>query len=222
MSATDNVEIIKLGRELDIPPAQLAFLDSVPARDLVDLRVALCEAMFRRQEPRFRRIAAATRLLPNAVLAKGAQFAIGAKISAWVAGVLDPDAAIKLAGALDTDFLTQVSRWLDPQRATAIVTALPTPRVIRIGKGLLDLHEYIPLGRYLLVVNADVVLGVMALATDEQLLEVARFIDAPETLDARQTTVLAEVIERLDPVRAERLRNSLSAQLTGPMAPAVD
>lgn len=210
---TDHVEIQKLARELDVEPHQLGFLAHLVEEELHELRSHVSKALFDRQEPRFRRLAATSKVLPTSLLAKAAQFTIGPKISAWVACVLPTDQAIKLAGALDTPFLVQVSRWLDPHRSLGIVTGLPDRTTIAIGRGLVDLGEWIPLGRYLTVVSANVIVGVMEHATDEQLLELSRFIEVPVSLDERQRATLREVFQRVGPTRADILRSALPARL---------
>lgn len=212
-TTTDNIEVVKLARELDLEPHALAFLDHLSVAELAELRHHLGRALFLRQEPRFRRMASAAKVIPNALLARAAQFTIGPKISAWVAATLPADQAIKLAGALDITFLTQVSRWLDPQRATRIVTGLPDATTIAIGKGLVDLGEWIPLGRYLMVVNADVITAVMQYPSADQLSDLARFIDVPTEVTEKQKATLQEVLERVGEGRAQVLLTSMPEQL---------
>lgn len=210
---TANVEIIKLARELDLPIERLQFLAHLPHPHLAELRHHLTNAMFSRQEPRFRRMASAAKVIPNGLVAKAAQFTIGPKISAWMASALPAEQAVKVANSLELKFLTQVSRWLDPQRSIAIVKALPDRTTIAVGRGLVDLEEWVPLGRYLVVVSANVVVGVMEHMTDEQLIEVARFVEAPHGLDAGQRATLKDVLTRLGDERGDLWLTSIPQAL---------
>jgi len=192
-----HVELHKLAHVLDLDASRLAFLAHIPHDQLAELRLHVSHVLYERQEPRFRRMAAAAKVIPNALLAKAAQFAIGPRISAWAASVLPAEQAVKLAGSLEIAFLTQVSRWLDTHRSVAILAALPDSLTIAVGRNLVDLGEWIPLGRYLVVVSPTVTLGVMAHADDDQLRHMATYLEIPSPPTPQQRVALRSVFDRL-------------------------
>ena len=68
-----RIELIKLAAEMRVDVSDLAFLDDLSVEQLTRLRHQIGHAMFAPQEPRFKRIAAAAKLVPAGISAKAAQ-----------------------------------------------------------------------------------------------------------------------------------------------------
>lgn len=203
-SLATRVEILKLARALDTTPDELAFLESVPAEHVATLRTELGEVLFRRHEARFRRLAKLSSSVPAGLAAKVAQAALGPLLAARVAAVMDPTTSVKLAGHLSTDFLTDLSIWLDPQRAVDIIQGMPDDLVVRVGTELLSRGEYFTLGQFVSVIDPDVSLRVVGEADGAQLLQVALFGGDSDGLD--------EIVGRLDDARLAEVIEAAAAE----------
>lgn len=197
-----RIEVTKLATELRADEHDLQFLVSRTPQDLRRLRGHVAEALFTRHEDRVVRLASLSKLLPVPVTAKIAELALGAMLSARVAGVLDGRDAAKLAGHLDPKFLTEVSVSLDPKRVAPIVTALPDALVIDVGRRLLAKDEHVVLARFVSVVDVSLALAVVESGTAEDLLKVALFTDDTAALDAivqhLPDEMLAEILRAAD------------------------
>jgi hypothetical protein len=172
-----RIEVDKLAHELGVDAEQLAFLNGADPVELAQLRETIRSALFAAQEPRLRRIAALSKVLPAPITARIGRTGLGAMPCGQLASVLDTDTAVRLAGHFDAEFLADISGWLDPARTEEIVRALPEDKVIAIGHRLLDREDYITLARLVSVVSTPVALGVVARMTDRQLLQVTRYAD---------------------------------------------
>ncbi len=112
-----RAEITKLARLLGREAAELAYLERVAAADLRRLRHGVTELLYDADAAALRRLAAAGRLLPAGLVATIAQRAFGPVLSARLAGLLDLERAVDVAGKLPPEFLADVAGELDPRRA---------------------------------------------------------------------------------------------------------
>ncbi|RYP87023.1 hypothetical protein EKO23_07030 [Nocardioides guangzhouensis] len=179
-----RAEVGRLAAELDVDPGELAFLHDVPPTAIRDLRADLAEALHTRHEAKFRRLARLSHLAPAPITAKVAEVAFSPLLGARVAAVMEPEQAIRLAARLSPGFLTDVSTRLDPVRAEPIIRGLPVRTVVDVGRRLLEREEYLPLGRFVSVVDTDVALEVVEVASAEQMLAVALWTEEVAALDA--------------------------------------
>lgn len=192
-SLANRVEIIKLAEALGVEKTELDALAAVPSDDIRTLREALGEAIFTQHEARFRRIAKLAGAVPAAVSARIAQMALTPLLGARVAAVMEPGLAVKLAGSLDTDYLASLSALLDPARAEAIVTRMPSKTITQVGRAMVADKSYVALGRFVSVIDPDIALDVVHAATGRDLLQVALFAEDPDALD--------ELVQRIDDER---------------------
>ncbi|WP_067435887.1 hypothetical protein [Nocardioides jensenii] len=193
-SLANRVEIIKLADVLNVADAELSALVEVPPADIKTLRVAVGEAIFHQHESRFRRIAKLAGAVPAPLSARIAQLALSPLLGARVAAVMEPDVAVKLAGHLSSTYLADLATALDPVRAAPILGRIPSATVLEVGRTLVERKEYVALGRFVSVIEADTALGVVRAATGRDLLQVALFA---EDLDALDTLVQRIEDERL-------------------------
>lgn len=188
-SLAGRVELIKLGAVLQVDPAELDYLDKVEPEQVREFRRAVDEALFRRHERRFRRIAKVTESVPVAISARVAQLALSPALGARVAAVMEPTLAVKLAGSLNTDYLADLSVAIDPHRADAIIAGIPDKVVVAVGTELVRRREHVALGRFVSVIETDTALRVVEQASGEDLLRVALFAEEPSALDAFVTRI---------------------------------
>jgi len=124
-----RAEVLRLARLLDRDPDELAYLEALGPADLRALRRRVTETLYDAHDGALRRLAAAGRLLPGALTATLAQRAFGPLLSARLAGLLDLDRAVDVAGRLPPPFLADVAGEMDPRRASALIASI-SPELI--------------------------------------------------------------------------------------------
>lgn len=179
-----RLEITKLAHELDLGTDELAFLADADADELKALRQDVANALYRRHEARFARVAALSSMVPTTVAARAAQVALGPVLSARIAAALDPDEAVKLASRVPTDFLADLALSLDPERSAAIVRRLDDELVVRVGRVLMDRGEALVLGRFVSVVEPTIALRLVEGGEPGVLLDTALLADDRSVLPA--------------------------------------
>lgn len=227
----NRIEITKLARELDVDEAELAYLSDATPADLRELRRVTCAALFSRHEARAKMLASANGILPAAVAAKISEHALGARLSARVAGVMEPEAAARLAGNLSPAFLADLAARLDPTRVGPIVAQLPHATVLDVAKRLLAGGDLVTLARFVAVVDPAVVVQVAERASSAELLQMALYTEDEaalgvlaqrlpeatlagmlEAADDEQYAVALDLLGGLDPAT----RESVLAQVKRP------
>lgn len=193
-----RAEAIKLAHELSADPADLAFLHAIGADELHRLRETVSRALFAVHEPKLRRLAALSKVIPPALAAKITEGTLPPMLCGRTAGFLEPAVAGRLAGHFRPEFLAEVSRFLDPQRAARIIPALPDDLILRVAGILLGRGEYIVLARFVAVVRDDLAGRVIRMATGAQLLEASFYAEDRSRIDPLMAyvddAVLADVI----------------------------
>ncbi|WP_424185941.1 hypothetical protein ACOBQX_29370 [Actinokineospora sp. G85] len=174
---TTRIEVAKLARVLGEDPARFDYLLPLPAEDVRVLRERATERLFDENRAAYERIAAASRLVPNAITAAIAQRTFGPLMCARVAGVLEADRALDLAGRLSVDFLADVAAQLDPRRAGPVVGRLPLETVVAVGHELVRRGDYLTMGRFVDDVPDHTLRAVVTALPEEALLRVALHSD---------------------------------------------
>jgi hypothetical protein len=186
-------EILKLARLLGREPAQLEYLDQVPADDLRALRELTTERLFAAQGNTLSRLAAATKLLPPALTATIAEHAFGPLLSARIAGRLEPERAADVAAKLPSAFLADVAIELDPRRASDVIARIPADQIAEVTAELVGREEYITMGSFVAHIAPDALGAALAVMSDRDLLHVAFVLEQKDGLDG--------LIGRLGPQR---------------------
>ena len=151
-----RIELRKLAAVLHVDESELAYLGASDVEELRALRRLTTEALFQRHEPRLKLLASASGILPAAVSAKIAEHALGATLSARVAGVMEPDTAAKLAGGLSPAFRAELASDLEPARVAPIMALLPREMVLDVARRLIAARDMVTLARLVTVVDAEV------------------------------------------------------------------
>lgn len=184
-----RAEVIKLARALAVEPERLDFLREAPAADVRRFRERLMAELDAPHRPMFRKLAGASKLLPNALTAKIAMKYFGPMLCGMVASELEPDRAAALMHHIPVDFLADATVYVDPVAADSIVKGLDTEKMVPTMRELLRRKEYVTLARFLGAV------------TDEQLLAVVPLVESGE--DLLMTGFYAEATDRFETVLAE-------------------
>lgn len=143
-----RAEILKLARLLGREPEEFSYLEPLTPRDLRQLREQVTEVLFDANLGALKRLAAASRLLPVALVAQMGERVFGPLLSARIAGLLDPDRAVEMASRLPDAFLADVAIELDPRRASAVIARIPPQRIAAVSRELVARGEYVTMGRF--------------------------------------------------------------------------
>ncbi|MCA9533309.1 MAG: hypothetical protein KC593_06520, partial [Myxococcales bacterium] len=138
MSQVDRIaEKIKLGRLLSLGPAALEQYDALDAATLRALREQISDSLFDDSRGALERVASASRLLPNALVASVGERSFGPMLCARITGLLSPERAAALAAHMPDEFLADVAMQLDPRSARGVIAQLGKERVVAVAKVLL-------------------------------------------------------------------------------------
>ena len=144
-----RVEIVKLARLLGAPADRFGYLDHLPAEDVRAVRLAATDVLFDANGAVFARIAAASKLVPAGITAAIAERAFGPLLCARVAGALEPERAVDLAGRVSSAFLADVAAEIDPRRVAPILAALPVDRMRGVALELIRRGDHLTMGRFI-------------------------------------------------------------------------
>ncbi|RZQ62234.1 hypothetical protein [Amycolatopsis suaedae] len=176
-SLATRAELLKLARVLRTEPGRLDFLAHVDPADLRKLREQVTDVLFDANKAMLERMAAASRLLPTAVLATIAERTFGPMLCARVAGVMETGRGVEVAKRLSPAFLADVAAELDPRRATGIIVRIPTPTVVRVAEELVSREDWITVGRFVGHLPDPTVAASLAVIHDAALLQIAFVLD---------------------------------------------
>jgi hypothetical protein len=199
MSRVDILaERIKLGRLFGVAPKALDYLAPLDADQLRGLRQHLTDSLFDRTKASFQRVASASKLLPNGLVALIGEKVFGAMLCARVSGLLPPDRAYDIALKLPDAFLADVSVELDPRSAREVIARMPAKRVAAIAAILVARQDYVTMGRFVDYLSKDVIREVIeSIRDDAALLRTAFFIENKATINALVGLLPIERIGRI-------------------------
>lgn len=112
-------EQIKLARLFGTQPERLSYLNPLDAAQLRALRLRLSDALFDQTRSSFQRVAMASRLLPNGLVALIGEKVFGPMLCARVAGLMPPDRTFDIALKLPDSF-SPTWRWSWTRAARAM------------------------------------------------------------------------------------------------------
>lgn len=177
-------ETQKLARLLGVAPEKLDYLRALDAEQLRSLRERLSASLFDGTRPMFQRVALASKLLPNALVALIGEKIFGPMLCARVAGLLPPDSALDVALRLPDAFLADVSAELDPRSAHGVIARMPAKRVIAVAAVLIQRGDFVTMGRFVdYLPQAIIKATIDSIGDDAALLKTAFFVENKATLN---------------------------------------
>lgn len=171
-----HAEVTKLARLLDRGPDELAYLERMAPGDLRALRDGVTETLYDGNSS-LGRLAAASRLLPAGLTATIGQRAFGPLLSARLAGLLDTEKAVDVAGKLPPPFLADVAVELDPRRASGLIASIAPSLIGQVTAELVARREYVTMGRFVGHLSDDAITAAIAHMDDEAVLQTAFVIE---------------------------------------------
>jgi hypothetical protein len=203
-------EVLKLAQLLGRDPETLAYLERLDPDDLLRLRDQATEMLFSAHSGALGRLAAASKLLPVGVIASIAERALGPMLTARIAGMLEPERAVDVAGKLSGPFLADVASELDPRRAGPVIELIPADQIADITRELVRRREYVTVGRFVGHLSADARLAALVELDPETRAQVVFLVEDEAGLE--QLFADVPVQERGELVDAAA-RAGLSAEL---------
>jgi hypothetical protein len=239
-----TAELRKLAHALDVEPSRLDFVAELPADDLRALRKQVGEALFRADKHYFVRVAALSKAVPVAVVAKLTEVVLPPLIAARTAELLEPSRATELVGRISEKYLADVSAFMDASRAPEVVAAIAPARVAAVAAELARRKQWIVIGGFVAQVTPAALAASVAKFNGEQLLRIGFVLDDVTRLDEigglltdRQIDELlaaagrfglwdelTELVSQLAPARVGRLAARYAAadeSVRAPFGPAV-
>jgi hypothetical protein len=177
-----RAETLKLARLLGCEAEELGYLAGVAAADLRLLRDQATEVLYGGQGAALGRLAAASRLLPVALVAQLAERAFGPVLSARLAGLIEPERAVELAARLPIGFLASLAIELDPRRARDVIARIPPDQIARISSELTRRREYVTMGRFVGALPDASIRAAMGAMDPPTMLEVALVLEDKQRL----------------------------------------
>jgi hypothetical protein len=182
-SLETRAEILKLARLLGCEPEEMHYLEAVGLADLRILREQVTEVLFDSHLAVLKRLAAASRLLPVALVAQLGERVFGPLLAARITGLLDPGRAVELAAKLPVGFLADVAIELDPRRATDVICRIPAEQISAITGELVDRGEYVTMGRFVGCLPDASITAALDRLDPSSLLEVALVLEGKDGLE---------------------------------------
>lgn len=186
-------ELSKLARLLGAQEHRLATLGDLGVQDLRALRTALSDSLHRADRERFGRLVAASRLMPNKLIALIAEKAMGPTLSARMTGLMAVDTAVDVARRLPAGFLADLCIEMDPRSAAGVLREIPAPIVVAVALELLARGEYLTMARFVDVISDAAVQAVAGRIPEDAVLRVGVYVESAQRL--------AELIDAFDDER---------------------
>lgn len=201
-----EAEIERLARVLGTEPADLAVLADADPEDIRALSANVATHLHERHAGAFDKAIAVAGKLPSGMTAKLAQHAMGATLSARAAALLEPKQAADLAGKLPPLFLADVAAQVDLERVGPLLDGITPEVMAETGAALREREEWIVLGTFVGLVDADVLAELLGAFDAEAVLKTGFFVERPERMD---TMIGALSDERLDELVATAAEQGL-------------
>ena len=177
-----RAETLRLAQLLGCDAEELPYLADVAAPELRALRQQVTETLHGGQSAVFVKLAAASKLLPVALVAQLAERAFGPLLSARIAGLLEPERAVELAGRLPVAFLASLAVELDPRRAEGVIALIPPSQIADISAELTARREYVTMGRFVGAMPDASIRAAIGVMDPRTMLEVSLVVEEKERL----------------------------------------
>ena len=178
-----QAEMIKLAYILGAAPEDLGYLAQGSPEDLRKLRELATDRLYDADRERLERTAAASKLLPNALVATIGHKVFGALLCARLAGLLETDKAVDVAKRLPPAFLADIAVEMDPRRASDVISGLPTELVVDTATVLAERGETVTMGRFVGHLNPPTLAACVATLPAEAILRSAFVLEERDRLD---------------------------------------
>ena len=177
-----QAEILKLARLLPADSEELGYLEKVPPAQVRQLREQVTDMLFSAHDQTLGKLAAASKLLPVALVALLAEHAFGPVLAARMASLLEPGRAVAVAARLPASFLAETAGQIDPRRTSAIIAGIPPERIAEIARVLAANYDFVTMGQAVGQLSGPALRAGLDELDDEMLLRAAFVMDEKQRL----------------------------------------
>lgn len=198
-------ELRRLERLLDASAQDLAHLARLGPDVLRGLREQVEATLHGHTGDALRAIMAASRLLPDRLVASIAERTFPPVLTAQLAGLLEPERAADLVGHFSTGYLASLSAHVAPDAIAPLVPRLPRSVLLEVGAELDRRGDHLTAGR-LVGLAPHEALGplVAGIREEADLVEIACLLEAEERLGDIAATLPDQRVDRVLRVVDER------------------
>jgi len=216
MSTATDSELRRTARLLGVEGVDVEYLRRFDAAAIRGLRLALAARIERDAAPTYARIARSSRLLPQTVVARLAEKAMPARLSAGVVGALSPREAAGVASRMRAAYLCDVCRHLDPRLLGPILALLPAATVEAARAELVRRADHDTMAEVVAGLTDDQVVDLVPRLGTSVLLQVTLRVSDLATLtrlaELMPVGVLRDIVAQAsDPEERSQLRSLLDA-----------
>ena len=191
-------ELTKLARLLNTQPDALDGLQALSSAQLRDLRLTSVQVLLNERRALFSRLASASKLLPNALIATIAERSLGPLLCARVAGEMATPRAIEIARHLKPEFLAHAVVHLETERACELTAAMPVATVEAAAQVLIAEREFIVLGDLVGNLPVHITNAILPKITDgEAILRSAFFLENTDRISSMMEALPESMLQML-------------------------
>lgn len=179
-----HAALAKLARVLEVPDDEVAFLGGLEVEDLRALRLQVTDRLHAADAARLGKVAAASRLIPQAMAASIGQHWFGATLCARLVGLIEPERGGQFARHLDLEFMADITARTDPRVVGDLVEHLPLESMRGIATTLLDRGDHLTLSHFVGHIPPGVVARILEAITDNAaVVRIAQYVEDLSDLD---------------------------------------
>jgi muconolactone delta-isomerase len=188
-AAFRSPQITRLARLLGVDPAAVEGLEGLADDTLRWLHDQASDVIFGHHETRLAGIAHLSNAMPGALAGRLAERFVAPALAARICERLDPSKARELATKVSVGYLADLTMALHPERARAVVQAIPPADIARIAQELFRRGELAALAELASTVTVDGLFAVVGVASARDLLAIVPLVQWTEAF----VTVIADV-----------------------------
>lgn len=186
MSGWDDLVVVaelrKLERLLDVPPHDLAHLARLGPGTLRRLRGQVETTLHGHVGDALRAILAASRLLPDRLVATIAERTFSPVLTAQLAALLEPERAATLVEHFSTGYVASLSAHVAPDAIAPLVPCLPRHVLLDAAAEVDRRGDHLTVGRLVGLAPDDLLGPLVAAIPDADLVEVVCLLEADHRL----------------------------------------
>lgn len=143
-----QVELRRIAELFHCDVAELGYLERLGADALMKLRLQFQDALITDYEPTLSKLAATTAITPAPIAVKIAQRYLGPTLTSYLSYFTPVKSAAKLAAKFDADFMIDVAKEQNPERAKAILEDFPLDLMRPVTRGLVAEQAWATMGGF--------------------------------------------------------------------------
>lgn len=183
-SIETQTALTKLARALEIPVADVVFLDHLAVEDLRTLQWNISDVLGAANRRRLQGVANASKLIPVGLAATIGEKWFGPVLCAQLVGLIEPARGGQFAKQLSVPFMADITRRTDPRVVSELVNHLSVRTMQKIAIALLDDGDYLTLSHFVGHLPPETIGSILdAIDDNAAVVRIARFVDDVSNLN---------------------------------------